>query len=44
MKRTPVQPDLRRVPGECNRFLDAYGRERVEPEMLRTVAAVEVFG
>lgn len=27
-----------------DRFLDAYGRERVEPEMLRTVAAFEVFG
>lgn len=26
------------------RFLDAYGRENVEEEMLRTVAAVEVFG
>lgn len=27
-----------------DRFLDAYGRERVEPEMLRTVAALETFG
>lgn len=27
-----------------DRFLDAYGRDRVEPEMLRTVAAFEVFG
>lgn len=27
-----------------DRFLDAYGRERVEPELLRTVAAFEVFG
>ena len=26
------------------RFLDAYGRENVEEELLRTVAAVEVFG
>ena len=26
------------------RFLDAYGRDDVEPEMLRTVAALEVFG
>ena len=25
------------------RFLDAYGRETVEPEILRTVAALEVF-
>lgn len=27
-----------------NRFLDAYGRNNFEPEMLRTIAAVEVFG
>lgn len=26
-----------------DRFLDAYGRDRVEPELLRTVAALEVF-
>ena len=25
------------------RFLDAYGRENFEPELLRTIAAVEVF-
>jgi len=28
----------------CNRFLDAYGRDKVEPELLRTVAAIEIFG
>lgn len=28
----------------CRRFLDAYGREKIEPELLRTVAAFEVFG
>lgn len=27
----------------CNRFLDAYGRENFEEEMLRVVAALEVF-
>lgn len=27
-----------------DRFLDAYGREKIEEELLRTVAAVEVFG
>lgn len=27
-----------------DRFLDAYGRDRVEPEKLRVVAAYEVFG
>ena len=27
-----------------NRFLDAYGRDKIEEELLRTVAAVEVFG
>lgn len=27
-----------------DRFLDAYGRDRIEPELLRTVAAFEVFG
>ena len=27
-----------------SRFLDAYGRDRVEEEMLRVVAAAEVFG
>jgi len=27
----------------CRRFLDAYGRENFEEEMLRVVAAVEVF-
>jgi len=27
-----------------DRFLDVYGRDRVEKEMLRTVAAFEVFG
>ena len=26
-----------------NRFLDVYGRDRIEPELLRTVAALEVF-
>ena len=26
------------------RFLDAYGRDKVQEELLRTVAAVEVFG
>ena len=28
----------------CDRFLDAYGRERVERELLFTVAAAECFG
>lgn len=28
----------------CSRFLDCYGRDRVQPEMLRTIAAFEVFG
>ncbi len=27
----------------CNRFLDAYGRDQIEPEMLRLIAACEVF-
>lgn len=27
-----------------SRFLDAYGRDRIEPDMLRLVAAFEVFG
>jgi len=27
-----------------NRFLDAYGRENFDPEMLRVVSAFEVFG
>lgn len=27
-----------------DRFLDVYGRELVEPEMLRTIAAFEAFG
>lgn len=27
-----------------DRFLDAYGRDRIEPEMLRVIAAFEVFG
>lgn len=27
----------------CNRFLDAYGRDRIQPEMLRLIAACEVF-
>ena len=28
----------------CSRFLDAYGRDRVDLEMLRLIAAYEVFG
>ena len=28
----------------CQRFLDAYGRESIESERFRTVAAIEVFG
>ena len=28
----------------CSRFLDAYGRDKIEPEILRAVAAFEVFG
>ena len=27
-----------------NRFLDAYGRDRVEPEILKAIGAFEVFG
>lgn len=27
-----------------DRFLDVYGRDRIEPEMLRLVAACEIFG
>ena len=27
-----------------DRFLDAYGRDKVHPELLRTVAAIEIFG
>ena len=26
------------------RFLDAYGRDKIQPELLRTVAALEMFG
>ena len=26
-----------------DRFLDAYGRDKIEPELLRAVAALEVF-
>ncbi len=26
------------------RFLDAYGRDKIDPELIRTVAAAEVFG
>ena len=28
----------------CQRFFDAYGRDKIEPELLRVVAAYEVFG
>jgi kanamycin kinase len=28
----------------CARFLDAYGRDAIEPERFRTIAAIEVFG
>ena len=28
----------------CDRFLDAYGRDKIENEMLRVIAAFEVFG
>lgn len=27
----------------CNRFLDAYGRDKIQPELLRTIAAFEIF-
>ena len=27
-----------------DRFMDAYGREKIEEDLLRTVAAAEVFG
>ena len=27
----------------CDRFLDAYGREQIDEEMLRVIAAIEVF-
>jgi kanamycin kinase len=26
------------------RFIDAYGREKVDEDMLRAIAAIEVFG
>ena len=28
----------------CSRFLDAYGRELIQPELLRAIGAFEVFG
>lgn len=28
----------------CGRFLDAYGRDRVDPEVLQLIAAIEVLG
>ena len=28
----------------CSQFLDAYGRDAIEPELLRTAAALEIFG
>lgn len=28
----------------CERFLDAYGRDKMERELLRTAAAIEIFG
>lgn len=28
----------------CQRFLDVYGKDAIEPEKFRTVAAIEVFG
>ena len=28
----------------CGSFLDAYGRDRIEPELLRAIGAFEVFG
>lgn len=28
----------------CGRFLDCYGRDKVNAELLRTIAAIEVFG
>ena len=28
----------------CGRFLDAYGRDRADEEILKTIAAAEVFG
>ena len=28
----------------CSRFLDAYGRDRFDPEILRAISAFEVFG
>ncbi len=28
----------------CDRFLDAYGRDKIDSEKLKTVAAAEVFG
>ena len=27
-----------------DRFLDAYGRDAVNPELLRGIAAIETFG
>ena len=27
----------------CRRFLDAYGRDQIDPELLRSIAAFEVF-
>lgn len=28
----------------CQRFLDAYGRDKIDPEILRAIGAFEVFG
>lgn len=28
----------------CSRFLDAYGRDKIQPELLRAIGAFEVFG
>jgi aminoglycoside phosphotransferase len=37
---------IRRVKTDAwrGRFLDAYGRDRIEPEILRAIAAFEAFG
>ena len=33
-----------RTDAYCSRFLDCYGRENINEELLRTIAAFEVFG
>lgn len=44
MKKTLINKIPERIPSDVQRFIDAYGRDKVDESKLEIIAAAEVFG